>query len=187
MKVLMVLSMLVLVGCAATPTADNPIVEEKKTPVAKVTTQFDEVELLLTAVELAVGLGNYATANTYFSQLQAVINDHELTVTQTARLNTMINLLVDEAVITVVAEYDEAQLVIDEPIFTGSAAVAKVMNWIGEVPGYTLVYHAIPSFVGSTGIGFYVFLVAEADVQQQNIDARERFFVTSAGEILVLE
>jgi len=190
MKFLMILSVLVLVGCEQLAVyqdvADYPVTN---TPAA-VAPNFSEVETLLTAVELHVGLDAFATAVTYFSRLEVALAEYEPSETQRARVNTMRELLADQLVIAVMAEPDyccSEEVEFADQIFTGSDAAAKVMNMIGAVPGYTFVYHEIPSFVGRDGVGFYVFLVPDDHADRDGFEVRERFFVTDRGEILVLE
>ena len=186
MKLLVVLSVLLLMGC--TDEAMDYQGTEAGVRVTSPPVVLSEVETLLTAVELHVGLENFATAVTYFSQLEAALADDGPTAVQIARVNTMRQLLADHLVFSVVADYDdEPEIEFEERIFTGSDAAAKVMNMIGPVTGYTFVYHAIPSFVGRDGVGFYVFLVPIDHAQRDDFTIRERFFVTNAGEILVLE
>ena len=187
MKMILIGIILVLVGCTVEePQPDNTNEVQIVNSPEEVAPHFDEVETLLTAVELAAGLGNYANAITYFTQLQDVLEQHAVTTIQQARIETMNGLLADKMVIAVMGEYSEDDEH-EERIFTGSDAATKVMNHIGEVPGYTFVYHEIPSFVGSSGVGFYVFLVPDNHTELFEVTVRERFFVTSKGEILVLE
>lgn len=186
MKLLIALIMVLLLGCQ--PEIDDLASESNLQFIdsgLEVTTNVSEVEALLTAVELATGLGDFSTAINYFNRLQMVLNEYDATVIQQARVNTMAEILADQMAIATMGNYQADDF--EERIFTGSDAAAKVINMIGNVPGYTLVYHEIPSFVGSTGIGYYVFLVPVDHEQHGWGEARERFFVTNAGEILVLD
>lgn len=143
----------------------------------EVAPHFEEIEALLTQVELEVGLGNLTIASSIFRELMAVVYGHEVATHQQARINTMSELLSD-----VLASNDE------ERIFSGSDAAAKVINLIGVAPvGYTFVYHTIPSFVGSNELGYYVFLVPENHIQTDVTEIKETFFVTERGEILTFE
>jgi len=188
MKFLVVLSVLILIGCMEPDIyqATDGGVQIVNTPV-EVAPNFGEVETLLTAVELTVGLDDFSTAVMYFSRLEVALAEYEASEMQKARVNTMRELLADQLVIAVMADYYEAEAEFEDRIFTGSDAATKVMNMIGSVSGYTFVYHEIPSFVGSTGIGFYVFLVPIDHAERDSFVVRERFFVTDSGEILVLE
>ena len=143
----------------------------------EVSPHFEEIEELLTQIELEVGLGNLTVASSFFNELMVIVYGHEITNHQQARINTMSELLADILV------SDD-----DERIFSGSDAAAKVINWIGTAPvGYTFVYHDIPSVVGSTGLGYYVFLVPENHNEIEATEIREKFFVTERGEILTFE
>ena len=143
----------------------------------EVAPHFDEIEELLTQVELEVGLGNLTAASSFFRELMAIVYGHEVTSHQQSRINTMAELLAD----TLVSDDDER-------IFSGSDAAVKVMNMIGQTPeGYIFVYHEIPSFVGSSGLGYYVFLVPENHAETGVTEIREMFFVTERGEILIFD
>jgi len=147
---------------------------------------YDEIEELLTQIELDVGLGNLTAASSNLNELMQITYGHEVTEHQQARINTMTELLTD---IQAYEEYEDNEE--QAHIFSGSDAAAKVMNWGGEAPvGYTFVYHSIPSFIGSDGLGYYVFLVpsdqAEMD-DMDDMDIKETFFVTDSGEILTFD
>ena len=187
MKLLVVLGVLILLGCAEVDEFQAIGGDVQMNTPAVVAPSFSEVEMLLTAVELHVGLRDFQVAVTYFSRLEVALVEYGPSEVQKARVNTMREALADQLVIAVMADYYEAEAVFEERIFTGSDATTKVMNMIGSVSGYTFVYHEIPSFVGSTGVGFYVFLVPDDHAERDDFAVRERFFVTSDGEILVLE
>jgi len=143
----------------------------------EVAPHFEEIEELLAQIELEVGLDNLTTASSLYQELMVIVYGHEVTHHQQARINTMSELLADMLV------NDD-----DERIFSGSDAAAKVMNLIGTAPvGYTFVYHEIPSFVGSDGLGYYVFLVPVNYTEISETEIRETFFVTERGEILTFE
>ena len=173
------ISMLFLAGCYHLG-LEGQSSEEIARPVSgydEVTPHFEEIEALLTRVELEVGLGNLTHASSSFRELMEIAYGHEVTTHQQARINTMAVLLADT-----LANMD------DERIFSGSDAAAKVMNLIGPAPeGYTFVYHEIPSFIGSDGLGYYVFLVRVAYDESDEIEIRETFFVTDRGEILTFQ
>ena len=140
----------------------------------EVAPHFEEIEELLAQIELEVGLGRLTTASSLFRELMVIVYGHEVTNHQQARINTMAELLSD-----ILASDD------DERIFSGSDAAAKVMNLIGSAPeGYTFVYHQIPSFVGSDGLGYYVFLVPVNHTEISATEIKKTFFVTERGEIL---
>ena len=142
----------------------------------EVAPHFEKIETLLTQIELEVGLGNLTVASSFFDELMIIVNGHEVTEYQKARINTMSELLAD------MLAFD------DDQIFTGSDAAAKVMNLIGVAPsGYTFVYHEIPSVVGSDGMGYYVFLVPIDHADADEMAIKETFFVTECGEILTFE
>ena len=143
----------------------------------EVVPHFEEIEALLTLIELEVGLGNLTVASSSFNELMMIVQEHEVTHYQQARINTMAELLSDTLA------YDD-----DERIFSGSDAAAKVMNFLGEIPtGYTFVYHEIPSLIGSDELGYYVFLVPVDHSEVSEMEIRETFFVTECGEILTFE
>jgi len=142
--------------------------------------QIDEIERLLTIIELETGLDHLASASSLFAELSVLVAGYELTANQQARMNTLAELLAD----TLATQEDSTD---NERLFTGSDAAAKVMNMIGFTPeGYHFVYHEIPSAVGLDGLGYYVFLVPIEPVGDE-VAIRETFFVTDRGEILVLD
>ena len=180
MKFLILSCVLVLTGCwqsNSRETLDDTVDLQRE-----VTPHFDEIETLLSKVELEAGLQNLSVATSYFNELLELVADHEVTVQQQMRINTMHELLADTMVVS-----SQVYELVEEPLFTGSDAAAKVMNMIGHVDGYKLIYHRIPSFVGSTGIGFHVLLVPDDSDPNGEINPREKFFVTNNGEISVLE
>ena len=167
---------LFLSGCSQMDSdeANNGAIIEPVDAYDEVAPHFEEIEALLTQIELEVGLGNLTDASSFFNDLMVIVNEHEVTHHQQARINTMAELLSDT-------------LASDERMFSGSDAAAKVMNLIGEAPiGYTFVYHEVPSLVGSDGLGYYVFLVP-VDTETSEMEIRETFFVTESGEILTFE
>ena len=176
-KKLMIVIALFLLSCNY---ADLEAEHTETQPVdayAEVAPHYEEIEELLAQVELEVGLGSLTTASSFFAELMAIVHGHEVTNHQQARINTMAELLSD-----ILANDD------DERIFSGSDAAAKVMNLIGAAPaGYTFVYHQIPSFVGSDGLGYYVFLVPADYDETSEMEIRKTFFVTESGEILTFE
>lgn len=159
---------------------DEPDEGERVQPVDinnEVTPHFEEIEALLTQVELEAGLGNLIVAGSFFNELMTIVHRHEVTQHQQARINTMAELLAD----TLVSGDNER-------IFSGSDAAAKVMNMVGSAPvGYTFVYHQIPSLVGSDELGYYVFLVAVNPDEGSETEIKETFFVTERGEILTFD
>jgi len=156
---------------------DNEVAIEPVDAYDEVAPHFDEIEALLTQVELEVGLDNLTAASSVFNELMEIVNDHEVTQHQQARINTMAELLTD------MLAYDN-----DGYIFSGSDAAAKVMNLVGAAPtGYTFVYHDVPSSVGSDGLGYYVFLVPVDHERSDEMEIRETFFVTDRGEILTFD
>jgi len=183
-KWISLVSLLMLVGChyiETEPASDEEIFESVDKEF-EVTPYFEEVERLLTRIELEAGLDNLATASSLFRELMVLATDRDVTVHQQARINTMAELLAD----TLAAWEDEIPE--EERRFTGSDAAAKVMNMIGFTPdGYQFVYHEIPSFIGSDGLGYYVFLIPVEPTETGELEIRETFFVTDRGEILVLE
>jgi len=145
----------------------------------EVTPHFEEIEGLLTRVELEVGLNNLMVASSLFRQLMRLVEGHDVTAHQQARIHTMSELLTDTL----------AGVHLDETrIFSGSDAATKVMNMMGFTPeGYRFVYHEIPSFIGSEGLGYYVFLIPVDPDDLGETGVRDMFFVTDRGEILVFE
>ena len=147
----------------------------------EVAPHFEEIETLLAQVELEVGLDNLTAASSFWGELMTIVEEHEVTEHQQARINTMAELLADMRAF----DDDDDD---DERIFSGSDAAAKVMNFIGETPvGYTFVYHEIPSLVGSDGLGYYVFLVPIDHAETREMEIKETFFVTENGEILTFD
>lgn len=141
---------------------------------------YDEIEELLTQIELDVGLGNLTAASSSLNELMKIIHGHEITQHQQARINTMTELLTD------IHAYEDYEA--EAHIFSGSDAAAKVMNSRGSAPvGYTFVYHSVPSAVGSDGLGYYVFLVPSDQAGEDEMDIKETFFVTDCGEILTFD
>lgn len=133
----------------------------------------DEIERLLMSLELEVGLGNLKEAISIYERLNSIIETTQVSSGQQARLNTLHNWLED------MLAHGESQRV-----FSGSDAVTLVINTYGVAPdGYQFVYHEIPSFVGSDGLGFYVFL-RPSDDEEQNIVTT--FFATDRGRVLRL-
>ena len=132
-----------------------------------------KIEQLLVSLELEVGLGNLKEAMSIYNQLNRLLENETLTDGQQARLHTLSNWLSDLQVGSDTQRH-----------FTGSDAVAIVINTFGVAPdGYQLVYHEVPSFVGSNGLGYYVFLTPlEAEID----NILETFFVTDRGRILSL-
>lgn len=154
----------------------NLEMEAKVDALDEVVPHYDEIEDLLAQAELEVGLGDSRGASSTFARLKMIIEDHEISTYQQARVNTLEELLSD-----VLADMNS------EPTFTGSDAAAKVMTHYGAAPdGYEFVYHEFPSFVGSSSLGYYIFLVA-VDRNEDEFDALETFFVTDRGEILTFE
>ena len=179
MKKWMIVCVLFLIGCNQMNLEAGDLEEVIKPVVVyeEATPHFEEIEELLTQIELEAGLGNLTIASSLFSELMALVDGHDVTAYQQARINTMAELLAD-----ILAAVDDTR------IFSGSDAAAKVMNMIGTIPaGYTFVYHEIPSFVGSDGLGYYVFLVAIDPDNIDEIEIRGTFFVTDRGEILTIE
>jgi len=134
------------------------------------TADFQEIERLLTRVELEAGLGNLDEASSLLRELLTKIEDGVNSQSQRARMNTMKNLLADT-------------MAMDESVsgdFTGNDAAAIIENLYGREPGFTYVYHAFPSFVGSSEIGFYVFKVP---VDEDESSSVAEFFVTSSGDV----
>lgn len=176
-------SLLFLLGCSYLETAstDEQRFLESADVYAEVAPYFEEIENLLTQVELEAGLENLINARSLFDELMIMIAEREVTVNQQARIHTMRELLADVRV-------DEETTPTEGRPFSGSDAAAKVMNMIGFTPeGYVFVYHEIPSFIGTEGLGYYVFLVPENHDEMDEMEIRETFFVTDRGEILVLE
>ena len=190
MKKWMILSVLILSGCnifnLEEATGDEAGEEVRATVdiTSEVTPHFEEIERLLVSIELEAGLGNLITASSLFRELMTLAQGHEVTSYQQSRMNTMMALLAD----TLASLDPELESGDEARIFSGSDAAAKVVNMIGWLPeGYILVYHEIPSFVGSDGLGYYVFLVPEDHEGPSETEARETFFVTDRGEIYVFE
>jgi len=181
-KWITLISLVLLVGCSyleSVSISDGQQLESVDVE-NEVTPHFEEIEGLLTRIELEAGLENLMNASSLFRELMIVVEGHEVTIHQQARINTMAELLADTLV--------DADSLDEERIFSGSDAAAKVMNMIGFTPeGYVFVYHEIPSFIGSDGLGYYVFLVPINHEEIDEMEIRETFFVTDRGEILVLE
>lgn len=175
--------MLLLVGCSyleSISTDDEDEILELVDTENEITPHFDEIEGLLTRVELETGLGNLLEASTLFRELMTITTGHEVTVHQQARIYTMAELLADTLA--------DEEILDEERFFSGSDAAAKVMNMIGFTPeGYVFVYHEIPSLFGVDGMGYYVFLVPANHEERDEMEIRETFFVTDRGEILVLD
>ena len=174
-RMVMIMIILFLGGCSSL-TSDSETSEE--TSLAAVVDEglsaFDEVERLLIKIELELGLGNFKEASLLWSELNRLIEVHEMSVGQEARFNTIHALLLETQ-----ATEGESR------IFSGSDAVALVINVHGLAPdGYRFVYHEIPSFVGSDGLGYYVFLIRE---DEESDDAVRTFFVSDLGRILAFE
>lgn len=149
----------------------------------EVAPHYDEIEELLTQIELDVGLGNLTAASSSLNELMKITHDHEVTEHQQARINTMTELLTD---IHAYEDYEDNEE--EEHVFSGSDAATKVMNLRGTAPaGYTFVYHSVPSFVGSDGLGYYVFLVPSDHADEDEMEIKETFFVTDCGEILTFD
>jgi len=172
---------LILTGCA-TISSDPPPVA-----VTTPTTTPNSIEIKLRKIELEAGFGNRQNAANLISELINYSSSKNLTENQQGRLNTMKTLL------STYLDNDEEILVINEVTladneFSGSVAASKVFNMMGFLPeGYVLVYHEIPSAFGSTGLGYYVFLLPANYDELEKPEARETFFVTNYGEILVFE
>ena len=176
-KWMMVIIALILSGCSQMDIdeTDDGAMIEPVDAYDEVAPHFEEIETLLAQIELEVGLGNLTDASSAFNELMVIVDEHEVTHHQQARINTMAELLRDT-------------LAFDERAFSGSDAAAKVMNFIGEVPaGYTFVYHETPSLVGLEGLGYYVFLVPDNHDEANEREIKEKFFVTESGEILTFE
>jgi len=172
MKRRVVALLLLLTGCYAS-TSEAETVENVWQVAGENTPNFEEIERIMTNLELEIGLGNLREASALFDELEALMETYEMTPGQEARYHTFSALLLE------MRAGEEAR------IFSGSDAVSLVMNVYGAVPeGYQFVYHEIPSFVGSDGLGYYVFLVS--DVEDMS-SAVERFFVTDQGQILTLQ
>ena len=138
------------------------------------TVDFQEIERRLVQIELEAGLGNLDEASSLLRELLPKIEAGVESESQRSRINTMMSLLADT-------------IAMDEPIdgdFFGSDAAAAVKNLYGLEAGYTYVYHAFPSFVGSDEIGFYVFKVPEGEDETNSVAT---FFVTSNGEVKQVE
>lgn len=181
MKKWLIVSVLVLSGCNVIY-GETPQEENQTSSSIPISQHHQEIEQLLIKVELEAGLGNFMQAESYFTQLEELIEEYDITDDQRGRINSMALLLKDT--------YADTDFKNDttERIFSGSDAAAKVMNKIGNLPtGYVLVYHEIPSFVGSDDIGYYVFMVPEVHEQIDETVIRETFFVTNRGEIYVFE
>jgi len=172
--------LLLVVGCESLEeTTDSEILNENRLNVDNQTKENSEIEYLLGTIELELGLGNNEEATTVFYELTSLLDNETLTTRQQSRMNTVAQLLDNEIPTTEIVE--------DEKIFTGSDAAAKVMNKITTLPdGYKLVYHVFSSEVGSNDVGFYVLMVPVINDGPNNTLARETFFVTSNGEIMVL-
>ena len=173
----MVLGLLfVLAGCDLLDS--DAQTEEKVDALDEVVPHYDEIEDLLAQAELEIGLSDSRSASATFAQLMMIIEGHEIEISthQQARVDTLEELLSDT-----LADASHA------PIFTGSAAAAKVMTYFGSAPaGYEFVYHEIPSFVGSSSLGYYVFLVP-IERRDDEFETVQTFFVTDRGEILTFE
>jgi len=177
MMILLFLSSCHYLGSDALENGDSEETIQQVDAYDEVAPHFEEIEELLAQVELEAGLGNLTTASSFFRELMVIVHGHEVTSHQQARMNTMAELLSDKLV------SDD-----DERIFSGSDAATKVMNLMGSAPeGYVFVYHQIPSFVGSDGLGYYVFLVPMDHDEISATEIRKTFFVTEHGEILTFE
>jgi len=154
----------------------SEIIEEPVDAIPEVVPHYDEIEELLAQAELEAGLGDARSASSTFARLMLVIEGHDITEYQRARVHTLEELLSE-----VLANRE------DPPPFTGSAAAAKVMTYFGVAPdGYEFVYHGTPSQVGTSSVGFYVFLVP-TERYDGEFEAQQVFFVTNQGEILTIE
>lgn len=154
----------------------NLEMEEKVDALDEVVPHYTEIEDLLAQAELEIGLGDSHGASLTFARLMRLIEGHEISTHQQARVNTLEELLSEILADT-----------INNPIFTGSDAAAKVMTYFGSAPdGYEFVYHEIPSFVGSRSLGYYVFLVP-VERDENEFESVQTYFVTDRGEILTFE
>ena len=165
----------VMSGCSDSEVLDDGVVNRREIVVMNYVSapEFEVIESQLVQVELEAGLGNLDVASQLFENLLELIDDVEIeNDSQRSRINTMHIVLADTLAQSV------GENVAD---FSGSAAAIKVMNLRGQEDGFLYVYHAIPSFVGSSAIGYYVFLIAEED---ENQDPLATFFVTSDGDVL---
>lgn len=142
----------------------------------EVVPHYDEIENLLTQAELEIGIGDTRAASSTFSKLIEIIEGHDISTHQQARLHTLEELLAET-----LADINT------EDLFTGSEAAVKVITYFGEAPdGYEYVYHENPSFVGTNGLGYYVFLVP-INRSESDFESVQIFFVTDQGEILAIE
>jgi len=173
MRKWVVICILLLVGCYAS-TEEVELREDTHQVAGEATASFEEIERLLVSLELEVGLGNLGEATSYFNELRDLIETYDMTPGQEARYHTFTGLLLEMQAGTH-----------NVRIFSGSDAVALVMNVHGTAPeGYQFVYHEIPSFVGSDGLGYYVFLVSDAEGIDSIVTT---FFVTDRGRVTILE
>ena len=170
---LMIVAVLLLAGCYSS-TSEREVLENVWQQTEENTPNFEEIERLLVKVELEIGLGNLGEASVLFDELRELVGRYKMTPAQEARYYTFAILLLEM----------QAN-VVEVRIFSGSDAVALVMNVYENLPeGYRLVYHEIPSFVASDGLGYYVFLVSDLE---DVCSAIRTFFVTDRGRILTLE
>jgi len=173
MRKLVIALALLLMGCYSS-TNETETLESVWQASGENTPNFEEIERLLVNVELEIGLGNLREASALFDELSDLAERYEMTPGQEARYHTFTTLLLEMQAGTT-----------EVRIFSGSDAAALVINVHGMTPeGYQLVYHEIPSFVGSDGLGYYVFLVS--DIEDMG-SAVKTFFVTDRGRVLILE
>lgn len=165
--------LLFLTGC--NPAGINVEIDESVDALDEVVPHYNEIEELLAQVELEIGLGETRLASSTFARLKQLIEDHEISTYQQARVNTLEELLSD-----ILADTNNRT-------FTGSDAAAKVMTQFGSAPdGYEYVYDEISSFVGSSSLGYYIFLVP-VERSEYEFEVLQTFFVTDRGEILTFE
>jgi len=118
-------------------------------------------------------------------QLEELMAAEDITDVQTARIHTLLNLLTPLVVEeTITVHGDHFHEMDDRPVFTGSDAVAMVINQFGQAEdGFKYVYDVVPSTVGSEGTGYYVFLVPQ-DHDAREFEIIRMYFATSNHEIL---